>query len=85
MWEYISQVFVLDMHRCEERILLLNETMNRLNIIKLLKMPENQKMRKLVLQELLKDMNSIIEPSQIVEECDRVGVSRRGYRALSRL
>lgn len=83
--DYISQVFGLDMHICEERVLLLNETMNRLDIIKLLKMPENQKMRKLVLQELLQDMNSVVKPSQIVEECDRVGVSRRGYRALSGL
>ena len=83
--EYISQVSGLDMHISEERVLLLNETMNRLDIIKLLKLPENQKLRKLALQELLKDMNSVVKPSQIVEACDKVGVSRRGYRALSGL
>ena len=27
----------------------------------------------------------MVEPSQVVEECDRVGVSQRGYRALSEL
>ena len=73
------------MHICEERVLLLNESMNRKDIIKLLKMPENHKMRKLVLQDLLQDMKSVVEPSQVVEECDRVGVSQRGYRALSGL
>ena len=51
--DYITEVFGLDMHICEERVLLLNETMNRKDIIKLLKMPENHKMRKLVLQDLL--------------------------------
>ena len=83
--EYISQVTGLEMNKSKDRIQLLNETMNRLDIIKLLKLPENQKLRKLALQELLKDMNSLVKPSQIVEACDRVGVSRRGYRALSGL
>ena len=83
--DYISQVSGLDLHISEYRVLLLNETMNRLDIIKLLKLPENQKLRKLALKELLKDMNSVVKPSQILEECDRVGVSRRGYRELSGL
>ena len=83
--DYISQVSGLALHIFEDRVLLLNETMNRLDIIKLLKLPENQKLRKLALKELLKDMNSVVKPSQILEECDRVGVSRRGYRALSGL
>ena len=84
--EYISQVTGLEMNKSKDRIQLLNETMNRLDIIKLLKLPENQKLRKLALQELLKDMNSLVKPSQIVEACDRVGVSsRRGYQALSRI
>ena len=83
--EYISQVSWLDLNKCEDKIQLLNEKMNRSNIIKLLKLPENKKLRSLALQELLKDMNSLVKPSQIVEACDRVGVSRRGYRALSGL
>lgn len=83
--EYISQVSGLDMNKSEDRIQLLNETMNRLDIIKLLKLPENKKLRKLALRELLKDVHSVVKPSQIVEACDRVGVSRRGYRALSGL
>ena len=59
--------------------------MNRLDIIKLLKLPENKKLRRLALRELLKDMDSLVKPSQIVEACDRVGVSTRGYRALLRI
>ena len=76
MRKYISQAFGLDMHRCEERILLLNERMNILDITKLLKMPENQKMRKLAIQELLQDMNLVVKHSHIVEKFDRVGVSQ---------
>ena len=83
--EYISQVSRLDLNKCEDRIQLLNETMNRLDIIKILKLPENKKLRSLSLPELLKDMYSLVKPSQIVEACDRVGGSRRGYHALSRL
>lgn len=83
--EYISQVSGLDMHKSEERVQILNETMNKLDVIKLLRLPENEKLRKLTLRELLKDMNSIVKPSQIVEACDSVGVSRRGYRTLSGL
>ena len=30
-------------------------------------------------------MHSVVDASQIVETCDTVGVSRRGYRALSRV
>lgn len=80
--EYISQVFGLDLNKCEDRIQLLNETMNRSDIIKLLKLLENKKLRILALLELLKDTNSLVKPSHTVEACDRVGVSRRGYRAL---
>ena len=73
------------MNKFEDRNQLLNEAMNRLDIIKLLKLPENKKLRRLALRELLKDMDSLVKPSQIVEACARVGVSRRGYRALSGL
>lgn len=56
--DYIAKVSGLDMHNSEERIQLLNETMNRSDIVKLLKLPENHKLRTLALQELVKDMNS---------------------------
>lgn len=81
----IGKIFGLNMHNSIERVQLLNETMNRIDIVKLLKLPKNQKLRKITLEELIDDMNSLTKPSQIVDTCDKVGVSRKGYQALSGL
>ena len=81
--EFISQVSGLDMNVCEDRVQLFNETMNKSDIIKVLLLKENTLLRKNVLKELLKEMHSVVDATQMVETCDTVGVSRRGYRALS--
>lgn len=83
--EFVSQVCGLDMNICEDRMRLLNETMHKSDIIKFLLLEGNNVLKKNVLKELLKDMHSVVDASQIVETCDTVGVSRRGYRALSRV
>ena len=83
--DYISQILGLDMHNLAKRVKLLNETMSRTDIVKLLKLLESHKLRELSLKELLKDMNTLMKPAQIVETFDKVGVIRRGYWALSRL
>ena len=79
----LSQLCGLDLHCTTDRIQTLNEIMNKKDNLEILNLPENLMLREIVLRELLKDKNSIINPSQVVEACDIVGVSRKEYRALS--
>ncbi|RYA68215.1 hypothetical protein DD595_25635, partial [Enterobacter cloacae complex sp. 4DZ3-17B2] len=69
------------MSNVQERVRFLNEVMNKSDILKL---PENQTQKNLVFPNLLKEMGLLVQPSQMQEVCDTVGVSRRGYRAISK-
>lgn len=82
--QYVTQISGLDIQKSEERVKLLNETMSKTDFVKILQLPENNSIKTFVLKKLLEDFKSVT-PSQIVETCDTVGVSRRGYRALSKL
>lgn len=79
--QYVTKISGLDMHDPQDRLQLLAETMNKTDILKILRLEENSSLRKMVLKDLLNDINSVVDASQIVETCDTVGVSRRGYRA----
>lgn len=81
----VSHISGLDMHKVDDRVQLLNETMNQTDIVNVLRAPKNAPLRKIAQRELLGDFNSMIDPSNVVETCDKVGVSRKGYWALSGL
>ena len=63
----------------------LNELINKSDVLSLLKLSGNQQVKKFLLRDLLKDMNLLVNPSQIQEVCDTIGVSRKGYRSISNI
>ena len=56
--------------------------MNKIDMLKIIHLEENLSLTKMVAKEFIYDKNSIVVASKIVETCDTMGVSRRGYRAL---
>lgn len=81
----IKEVAKLNMENKSDRIKFIEATMNRSDFIEFLKQPQKKDFRDSLAREITTDYHNLVSPAQVVEACDTVGVSRRGYRTLSKV
>ena len=65
-----------------DKLIVIKHTIKKRDFISILRDPRQCALCLAILQEVISDLKSIVNPSEVLQACDIVGISRQTYMAI---